>query len=445
MSLESSFREVLENEVPQAWSRGVVSISQLFLSVSIAVVVAVGTLSLGNGISNAAAACSRRIHRAKQRFLPNLLGRSSLIGSRRNVKGDRGPVSAGTLARSDSSDVSCTYYVSPSGSDEKPGTADRPWKTLQKAFDAATADETVCLRGGIYPQYVEARVGFNQVEKRSGAPEGPIVFTNYPGEVAVIQGSTKIYGSYVIFRGLPNDTRNCSAAIPCGLVFEGSSGYVLNAVSVMNSSGPGHVTFDHVEIRKGNYHAGLYQEGCNNAITGSYVHDNGIRDRNEDNGIYWSKTPPDCKNGGVIAYNLVEHNFSKGIQLYAGASASTPAYVTACGNISVNNGAQGAVIWGDHNAFVDNILYNNNEISGAAAGAQAGLYAGTANMVDHNLTWSSSNRSGKWSGWYVKGGCCLTNNVIADPAFLDPAGHNWNLARSSPASEWGKRVCTKLR
>jgi hypothetical protein len=345
----------------------------------------------------------------------------------------------------DSSGVSCTYYVSPSGSDEKPGTLEEPWKTLQKAFNTATAGQAVCLRGGTYPQYVAASDGFNQVEILSGVPGKPIVFTNYPAEIAVIQGSTKIYGSYITFRGAPNDTRNCSATHLCGLIFEGSSGYVLNAVSIMNSSGPGHVVFDHVEIRKGNYHAGLYQEGCNNAVIGSYVHDNGIQDRNEDNGIYWSRTPVGCKNGGLIANNLVEHNFSKGIQLYSGGSASTPAYVTACGNTSVNNGAQGAVIWGDHNVFVDNVLYNNNEIAGAAAGAQAGLYTGTANFVDHNLTWSTSGRGDKRLAWYVKEGCCLINNMTADPLFLDPQRHNWDLTPSSPASEWDNSGCTRVR
>lgn len=349
----------------------------------------------------------------------------------------------GRKAVEDSSGPACTYYISPSGSDEKPGTLAEPWKTLQKAFDTAMAGQIVCLRGGIYPQYVDASVGFNQVEKHSGNPEKPILFTNYPDEIAVIHGSTKVYGSYIIFKGTPNDMRHCGATHPCGLIFEGSSGYVLNGVSILNSSGPGHVIFDHVEIRKGNYHAGLYQEGCNNAITGSYVHDNGIKDRNEDNGIYWSKTPANCKDGGLIANNLVEHNFSKGIQLYAGASASTPAYVTVQGNISVNNGAQGAVIWGDYNTFVDNILYDNNETAGAAAGAQAGLYSGSVNFVDHNLTWSSSDHGGKRSGWYVKNGCCLKDNVIADPLFFDPARSNWDLKPSSPACEWANRVCAR--
>ena len=105
-------------------------------------------------------------------------------------------------------------------------------------------------------------------------------------------------------------------------------------------------------------HAGIYQEGCNNSIVGSYVHDNGAfnANRSEDNGIYWSTTSSGCSNGGLIANNLVENNYSKGIQLYDGGSSTSPANVTVTENTSVNNGAQGAVVWGDHNAFVNNIL-----------------------------------------------------------------------------------------
>jgi hypothetical protein len=351
-----------------------------------------------------------------------------------------------TLTVANPTATACTLYVSPSGSDSNPGTLPAPWQTVQKAFNSATAGQTVCFRGGTYPQYIAATSGYNQVESNSGSPGNPIVFTNYPGEIALIQGSTEIYGSYISVRGTPNNSPNCSATNPCGLIFEGSTGYVLGGVVVCCAAGtnPHFVTFDHVEIRKGTFHAGFYEEGCNNAITGSYVHDNGIQNRNEDNGIYWSVTPPGCTNGGLIANNLVEHNFSKGIQLYDSGSTTEPAFVTARGNISVNNGSLGALVWGDHNTFVDNILYNNNEIAGAAAGAQAGLYAGTANLVDHNLTWSTSDRGGKRSGWYVKEGCCLKDNLIADPSFFDPARHNWDLKPSSPAREWANRVSTKL-
>lgn len=347
------------------------------------------------------------------------------------------------------SSVSCAYYVSPSGSDEKPGTLAEPWKTVQKAFDTASAGQTTCFRKGTYPETPlpdPTSKTATQLENQSGAPGNPIVFTNYPGEVAVIQGETKIYGSYITLRGNAQSAGSCSATNRCGLVFERIDNVLYAGdIDILNSAGPGFVIIDHVEIRNSPYHAGIYQEGCNNAIIGSYIHDNGKWDRNEDNGIYWSKTPADCKNGGLIADNLVEHNYSKGIQLYAGASATTPAYVTVCGNISANNGAQGAVIWGDHNIFVNNILYNNNDMAGAAGGAQAGLYSGAANLVDHNLSWSTSDRGGEKSGWYVKRGCCLKNNRIADPSFLDPMRHKWDLKPASPASEWASRNCLKLK
>jgi len=330
--------------------------------------------------------------------------------------------------------TACTLYVSPSGSDSNAGTLSAPWRTVQKAFNSATAGKTVCLRGGTYPQYVAATSGFNQVENNSGSSGNPIVFTNYPGEVAIVQGSTRVNGSHVTFRGTPQGTGSCDAINPCGLVFEGSTGYVLPAVSICCAvnDNPNFVLFDHVEIRKGTYHAGIYEEGCNNTIIGSYVHDNGLQDRNEDNGIYWSVTPPGCTNGGLIANNLVENNYSKGIQLYDGGSTTEPAFVTVTENTSVNNGSVGAVVWGDHNVFVNNVLYNNNNLSGgAAAGAQAGLYSGTNTLVDHNLTFNPANVSGV--AWYNPGGCCITNNKQANPLFLSPSGLNWHILLTSPA------------
>ena len=328
--------------------------------------------------------------------------------------------------------AACTLYVSPSGSDSNPGTLSAPWQTPQKAAGSATAGHTVCFRGGTYPQTVTS--GYQQTFNNSGSAGNPIVFTNYPGEVALIQGSTRINGSYLTFRGTPQGTGSCDAINQCGLIFEGSQGYNIDGIDICcaTNSNSNFVTFDHVEIRKATYHAGLYQEGCNNAIIGSYVHDNGAfnANRSEDNGIYWSVTSPGCTNGGLIANNLVENNYSKGIQLYNGGSATSPAYVTVTENTSVNNGAQGAVVWGDHNVFVNNILYNNNNLSGgSAAGAQAGLYSGSANLLDHNLTFDPTGNS----GWDNPAGCCITNNQQGDPLFLNASGLNWHILSTSPA------------
>ena len=337
-----------------------------------------------------------------------------------------------TLTVASPTATACILFVSPSGSDSNPGTLSAPWQTPQKAANSATVGQTVCFRGGSYPQTVTS--GYQQTINNSGSQGNPIVFTNYPGEVAVIHGSTRINGSYLTFRGTPQTTGSCDAINQCGLVFEGSQGYNVDGIDICcaTTSNPNFVLFDHVEIRKATYHAGIYEEGCNNTIVGSYVHDNGAfnANRSEDNGIYWSVTPSGCSNGGLIANNLVENNYSKGIQLYDGGSATSPANVTVTENTSVNNGAQGAVVWGDHNVFVNNILYNNNNLSGgAAAGAQGGLYAGLANFLDHNLTFDPAGNS----GWDNPAGCCIINNKQVDPLFLSPSGLDWHILTSSPA------------
>jgi len=240
--------------------------------------------------------------------------------------------------------TACTLYVSPSGSDSNSGTLSAPWQTPQKAANSAAAGQTVCFRGGTYPQTITA--GYQQTFNNSGSTSNPIVFTNYPGETAVVQGSTRINGSYLTFRGTPQGTGSCSAIKSLRPHFRRLPGlqhrchrHLLRhqlqpSFRPLRPRGDSHAT----------YHAGLYQEGCNNAILGSYVHDNGAfnASRSEDNGIYWSTTSSGCSNGGLIANNLVENNYSKGVQLYDGGSATSPANVTVTENTSVNNGAQGA-------------------------------------------------------------------------------------------------------
>ena len=54
---------------------------------------------------------------------------------------------------------------------------------------------------------------------------------------------------------------------------------------------------------------------------------------------------PDALMEGVIANNVVEHNYSKGIQVYDSDSGGGAAYVVE-ENTSVNKGEDGAVVLG---------------------------------------------------------------------------------------------------
>jgi phage baseplate assembly protein W len=76
------------------------------------------------------------------------------------------------------------YYVSITGNDSNAGTAiGAPWRTIQKAANTAVAGSTVNIRAGIYAETIEVNVS-------GSAGAGFITFQSYPGETAIIDGSS---------------------------------------------------------------------------------------------------------------------------------------------------------------------------------------------------------------------------------------------------------------
>jgi len=130
------------------------------------------------------------------------------------------------------------YYVSPRGSDANPGTLNAPWRTVQKAADAAAVGDTVHLRKGIYKELVTL--------KNSGQIGMPVTFRNYVGpdgkaEKVVISAAGKAASpnaisplggagvllvfdkSYIRFVGLElrNFTTRDESLTPAGVWIEG--------------------------------------------------------------------------------------------------------------------------------------------------------------------------------------------------------------------------------
>lgn len=110
------------------------------------------------------------------------------------------------------------FYVAPNGNDENPGTYDQPWATWGKAFTSTSvnAGDVVYFRGGIYKITVTDGRGYNVT--RTGTSANWILYSNYPGEVPVLDCSNADPGSwnhnmgvtastysganYIIFKGL---------------------------------------------------------------------------------------------------------------------------------------------------------------------------------------------------------------------------------------------------
>ena len=83
-------------------------------------------------------------------------------------------------------DITCTHHVADDGSDDNTGTAESPWRTIQRAADEAEPGDSVCVHAGTYlAQEEESVVTFTH----SGTADAPITFAAAPGETVIIRGT----------------------------------------------------------------------------------------------------------------------------------------------------------------------------------------------------------------------------------------------------------------
>ena len=124
-----------------------------------------------------------------------------------------------------------TYYVSTSGSDTNAGTLSAPWRTIQHAANTVKAGDNVLVRGGTYNEIVTIKTSGN-------AASGYISFSNYPGELPVVDGTGLSVGSsgqtglfslegtfnYIVIQGFEIRNFNSSGKgkVPVGIDFEGA-------------------------------------------------------------------------------------------------------------------------------------------------------------------------------------------------------------------------------
>lgn len=113
--------------------------------------------------------------------------------------------------------ASANYYVAVNGNDNNSGTLNKPWATWEKAFTSTqvNAGDTVFIRGGVYNITTKNGKGYGVT--RAGTKDNLIVYTNYQGEVPILEckGATSTSGynsaigattangaNYIKFKGL---------------------------------------------------------------------------------------------------------------------------------------------------------------------------------------------------------------------------------------------------
>jgi hypothetical protein len=85
--------------------------------------------------------------------------------------------------------LAATYEVAqrdPQASDDNPGTAERPWKSLSKAAEQVRAGDVVRIHSGTYRERV--------VLKESGTADAPIRIEATAGERVVVTGADQLMG-----------------------------------------------------------------------------------------------------------------------------------------------------------------------------------------------------------------------------------------------------------
>ena len=197
-------------------------------------------------------------------------------------------------------------YVTPTGTTSGPGSIATPWD-LNTALSCALPGDTVWLRGGVYSGAFATAL--------DGTASAPILFRQYPGERATIDGTLRADGSYLTFWGF--EIRQ-SAPSTYGLQANTNAGRFINLI--VHDAGTEGISF--------------WTPGENAELSGCIVYNNGTND-NLDHGVYVHNEI----GTKLISGNVFFDNFARGIQVYASSNNAAIRDVQVDSNVSFNNGS----------------------------------------------------------------------------------------------------------
>ncbi|HEX5533622.1 MAG TPA: DUF1565 domain-containing protein [Actinomycetales bacterium] len=309
-----------------------------------------------------------------------------------------------------------TFYVSPTGSDNAPGTKDRPWRTWTHALLALGPGDTLYVRGGTYDEQVRADVAL-------GTQEQPIQVLAFPGERPVLSGLLWLKRpSYWTFSNLnvtwsdKNRSNEHMVKITDGVGWRWRGGEIWGARSIANFL----VTGD----RRG--------EPSNWALTGSCIHDTyPANGQSEDSNLYIG----DMRDAGpgVVEGNLLfTAPNGRNIKLGPGSSSRKkgPDGVTVRYNTLYSAYVPIVIAEGS----TDNLV-ERNIIGGSGSGPLIRAYQleGEGNMVRDNIGFEASSFFAGDNGTLKVG----LGNKLADETLLQDLNGCNGFRPVAAASEYG--------
>lgn len=234
------------------------------------------------------------------------------------------------------------HFVAPDGTPTDSGSRDRPWDLATALGGAAGRigpGDTVWLLGGTYPGQFRTTL-----EGDAGAL---IVFRQYPGERATIDGTLRADGAHLVFWGFEIMQSHPRQADTYGLQANASRSRYINLV--IHDAGTQGVSF--------------WSPGIDSELYGCIVYNNGTHE-NLDHGVYVHNETGTKR----IRDNVFFNNYARGIQVYASRRNAGIRGVRVEGNVAFNNGTiaerstpvnllLSAPVPTDDVSGIDNLLY----------------------------------------------------------------------------------------
>jgi hypothetical protein len=323
------------------------------------------------------------------------------------------------------------YYVSPSGSSGGDGSTSRPWSlatALAGAGGKVQPGDTVWLRAGTYAGTFRSAA--------SGALDRPVVFRQYPGERATIDGTLRADGADVVFWGF-----EIMRSAPSG------------AVAELEARGPRQKFINLVVHDGAQQGITFWDEAIDSEVYGCIVYNNGTHE-NLDHGTYVHNV----SGTKLMMDNVFFNNLAYGIHVYVSPGEGAQKNVHLIGNVSFNNGtissnypAKGNILIGgeepgEGHQAIDNLLYFSGQ---GGVNMRLGYLASNRDVVaTGNTIWGGATAFmiGNWSSATVQ------NNTIGGSADMvnlkdTPDGYLWNdnkYYRAASATAWRASADTGL-
>jgi parallel beta-helix repeat protein len=300
--------------------------------------------------------------------------------------------------------TTCNKVASPAGSDSAVGTAAAPYRTVTRLVAVLSSGQTGCLRTGTYTSNVTI-----------STPN--VTLTSYPGERATLKGVLYVSrtGTGVTVSSLNLDGKNSDPNAPSPQVMASDVTFSGNDVSNENSAIcfiVGSATYGHAN---------------NVVIENNDIHNCGVLPAaGHDHGIYIEDAT-----GTIVRGNWIHNNADWGVHIYPNGDHSL-----VTGNVIDSNG-RGVIFAGSGGQTSDYNVVEHNIITNSLRGYNADSSwdtVGVGNVLrDNCIKGASSGYAGPDGSGIERPqrGFTATDNLIADPLYVDAAHGDYNLKPAS--------------